>query len=445
MGRPRPDTVSPKLLRIAKLAREAPQTAFTTLAHHIDIEFLREAYRRTRKDGAVGVDGQTAETFSADLEGNLQSLLDRLKSGTYRAPPVRRVHIPKGEHRKTRPIGIPSFEDKVLQRAVTMVLEAVYEEDFLDCSYGFRPGRSAHQALDALWEGLMEMGGGWVLDVDIKSFFDDIDHGHLRAFLDQRVRDGVLRRVIGKWLKAGVMESGQVSHPESGTPQGGVISPLLANVYLHEVLDKWFVQEVVPRLEGRSFLVRYADDFVIACEHERDARRILEVLPKRLARFSLTMHPEKTRLVDFRRPPPTDEGDRRRGTFDLLGFTHYWGKSRKKRWTVKQKTAKSRLRRTRKRITEMCRRNRHRPLEEQHRKLCQALEGHDAYYGITGNWKALNLLRHWVKRIWHTWLDRRSHKAKTTWEVFNRILERFPLPSARVVHTVYGRQIPLRL
>src|SRR5678815_5558341 len=230
------DNVSTKLQRIAELARTAPQMAFRTLAHHIDVEFLRVAYEQTRKDGAVGVDDQTAADYAADLERNLQSLLDRFKSGTYRAPPVRRVEIPK-EDGATRPIGIPTFEDKVLQRAVAMVLSAVYEQDFLDCSYGFRPGRSAHQAIDSLWKGLMGVKGGWVIDLDIRHFFDSVGHGHLRTILDRRVRDGVIRRSIDKWLKAGVQQDGTVWYPDSGTPQGGVISPLLANIYLHEVLD----------------------------------------------------------------------------------------------------------------------------------------------------------------------------------------------------------------
>lgn len=444
MGSPRPDTVLPKLLRIAKLAKDSPQMVFTTMAHHIDIDFLREAYRRTRKDGAAGVDGQTAEAYAERLEGNLEDLLNRFKSGTYRAPPVKRVHIPKGDGSKTRPIGIPSFEDKVLQRAVTMVLEAVYEEDFLDCSYGFRPGRSAHQALEALWGGMMKMGGGWVLDVDIKGYFDNIDPAHLRSFLDQRVRDGVLRRVVGKWLKAGVMESGQVSYPELGTPQGGVISPLLANIYLHEVLDKWFEQEVAPRLQGRAFLVRYADDFVIVFDFEHDARRVLEVLKKRLGRFGLSIHPEKTRLVDFRRPPPR-QGGSGRGSFDLLGFTHFWGHSRKGKWVIKRKTAKGRFSRTSKRFADWCSRNRHLPVKEQHERICRSLQGHDAYYGITGNWHALHRLRGVVARIWRKWLDRRSRKAKMTWNKFARLLERYPLTRARVVHTVYGRQLELPL
>ena len=263
---------------------------------------LREAYRRTRQDAAVGVDGQTAAAYAANLEGNLRALLDCLHEGTYRAPPVRRVYIPKGDGRTTRPIGIPTFEDKVLQRAVAMVLEPVYEADFLDCSYGFRPGRSAHQAVATLRQEVMAMNGGWVVEVDIRSFFDDLDHGHLRSFLDRRVRDGVIRRVLHKWLKAGVLEQGTVHHPDTGTPQGGVISPLLANVYLHEVLDVWFEREVKPRLQGRGVLVRYADDFVLVFQQERDARRVLEVLPKRFGRFGLQLHPDKTRLVWLGQP-----------------------------------------------------------------------------------------------------------------------------------------------
>lgn len=446
MGSSSPDTVSPKLLRIAKLARQSPQMVLTTLAHYIDEDFLKEAYRRTRKDGAVGVDNQTASEYAVNLGENLRSLLNRFKSGTYRAPPVRRVHIPKGDGSKTRPIGIPTFEDKILQRAVTMVLEAVYEQDFLPCSYGFRPGRSAHQALDVLWREMTRMGGGWVLDVDIKSYFDTLDHSHLRDFLDRRVRDGVLRRVIGKWLKAGVMEEGQYSRPKAGTPQGGVISPLLANIYLHEVLDQWFEQEVKPRLEGKAFLIRFADDFVIVCESEHDARRVFGVLPKRLARFGLTMHPEKTRLVDFRRPPPPDAGrGARSGSFDLLGFTHYWGISRKGRRTVKRKTAKNRFSRVIRKMALWCRKNRHLPVRVQHEKLSQALRGHDAYYGITGNGTALSNLRYCLNRVWRKWLDRRSRKARMTWDKFNRLLERYPLPPARVVHSVYGRQAQLKL
>src|SRR3954467_522696 len=281
-GASEPVDVSTKQQRIAELARQSPEMGFTSLAHFIDIDWLREAYRRTRKDGAVGVDGQSGEDYAVDLEGNLRSLLERAKSGTYQAPPVRRVHIPKaGSATETRPPGIPTFEDKVLQRAVVMVLEAVYEQDFLDCSYGFRPNRSAHRALEEVWEQTMKMGGGWILDVDVQKSFDTIDHGHLRDFLKRRIRDGVLLRLIGKGLNAGVLEDGCVTPPAKGSPQGGVVSPILSNLFLHYVLDDRFEHEVRPRLKGKAFLVRYADDFVMGFAREDDARRVLKVLPKR--------------------------------------------------------------------------------------------------------------------------------------------------------------------
>jgi group II intron reverse transcriptase/maturase len=318
-----------------------------------------------------------------------------------------------------------------MQRAVAMVLEAIYEQDFIEGSYGFRPGRSAHQALEALRDGMMRLGGGWVLEVDIESFFDMIDHAHLRTFIDQRVRDGVIRRSIGKWLKAGVMEGSQVSYPKGGTPQGGVISPLPANIYLHEVLDKWFEQEVKARLKGKSFLVRYADDFVIVFEREKDARRVWDVLSKRLARFGLKLHPEKTRLICFESPrkDKTDDDDKR-GTFDFLGFKHYWTKSRRGNWVIKQKTAASRYSNGLKRIGEYCRSNRHRPVKEQHRVLCQKLTGHFRYFGITGNSESIGRFSREAAAIWRKWLDRRSQRAKMNWDKFKLLLRRYPLPPA---------------
>jgi RNA-directed DNA polymerase len=440
-GTSTPASISTKLERIAKLAKQMPGAPLRTLAHHIDIEWLREAYRRTRKDGAVGVDGQTSAEYAAQLEGNLRSLLDRAKSGDhYRAPPVRRVHIPKGDGSKTRPIGIPTFEDKVLQRAVAMVLEAVYEQDFLACSYGFRPGRGAHDALQAVWEQTMSMDGGWVLEADIEGFFDAIDHGLLREVLQKRVSDGVLLRLIGKWLNAGVMEEGAIYHPDSGTPQGGVISPLLANVFLHEVLDVWFEREVKPRLKGRASLVRYADDFVIVFALEQDARRVEEVLGKRFAKYGLRLHPEKTRLVRFERPPRGRKPERheRPDTFDLLGFTLHWGKSRKGNWVVQRKTMSSRLTRARHRLSMWCRDNRHLPIKEQHVALSRKLRGHDAYYGVTGNIRRLELLRFWLRRDWLKWLRRRSRAAaRQNWEWMEGVLKRFPLPAPTIVHSVY--------
>ena len=263
--------ISTRIQRIAELAREHPERRFRSIHHAIDIKWLQEAHRRTRKDGAVGIDAQTAADYAADLEGNLEGLLDRLKTGTYRAPNLRRAHIPK-DGGKTRPIGIPTFEDKVLQTAIRMLMESIYEQDFEHCSWGFRPGRSAHGALDALWKSVMSMRGAWVVEVDIESFFDTLDHVHLRDFLDRRVTDGVLRRAIHKWLKAGVLEDGRVYRPTSGTPQGGAISPLLANIYLHEVLDTWFVREVQPRLYGRAELIRYADDCAPRRRRSREER-----------------------------------------------------------------------------------------------------------------------------------------------------------------------------
>ena len=436
--------ISPKLRRIAKLASEAPELAFNTLGHLLSVELLTEAYRRTRKDAAVGVDGQSAQEYAKDLEGNFQSLLDRVKSGTYRAPPVRRVHIPKGRGSKTRPIGIPTFEDKVLQRAVVMILEQIYEQDFMDWSYGFRPGRSQHQALEATWSALMKMGGGWVLEVDIKSFFDELDHGHLRDFVRKRVRDGVLLRLIGKWLKAGVLEDGSIQTSTKGTPQGGVISPLLANIYLHEVFDTWFEDEVRPRIRGSAYVVRYADDIMIAFESKDDARKVMRVLAKRFDRFGLRLHPDKTRLVRFEKPRPRSRGgdDDGPGTFDLLGFTHYWGKSRRGNWVVKRRTARDRFARALRNLHQWCRDNRHRKVAEQHRILTKKLQGHDAYYGITHNAESLARLRSEVKRMWRFWLNRRSQRARMPWKRFKQLLKRYPLPPVRVVHSVYRAAKP---
>jgi len=437
--------VSTKQQRLAELAKQSPQMGFTSLAYLMDIGWLHEAYRRTRKDGAAGVDGQTAADYEKDLEGNLRLLLDRAKSGTYRAPPVRRVHIPKGgSATETRPIGIPTLEDKVLQRAVVMLLEPICEQDFYNCSFGFRPGRSAHQALEALWKQTMDSHGGWILEVDIRKFFDTLDHAHLRAFLQQRVRDGALTRLIGKWLQAGVLEGGTVTFPKAGSPQGGVISPVLSNIFLHYVLDDWFEREVKPRLRGRAYLIRYADDFVIGFTQEEDARRVLAVLPQRFGKYGLTIHPDKTKLIPF--APPSSRAaasgsgaETPPGTFTLLGFTHYWGRSVKGNWVVKRKTASNRLSRALRSIAQWCRWNRHRPVGEQQQTLSQQLRGHFAYYGITGNYPALSWFRLGVVRCWRKWLNRRNRERPLNWGLFNRLLERYPLPPARVVHSVCPR------
>ena len=429
-------SVSTKQQRIAELAKQSPQMSFTSLNHHIDFSWMVEAYRRTRKDGAVGIDGQTAKAYEDRLEANLRSLLDRAKTGTYKAPPVRRVHIPKGTGGDTRPIGIPTFEDKILQRAVAMAVEPIYEQDFYDCSYGFRVGRSARQATDDLWKRAMNAKAKWILEVDVRKFFDTLDHAHLRSFLQRRVRDGVLRRLIDKWLKAGVMEKGIWTQPTAGSPQGGVISPLLANVYLHYVLDEWFHEIVHDHMEGETFLIRYADDFVIGFTRESDARRVQEVIPKRFAKFGLTIHPDKTRLIRFHRPKNQDDSRPTPDSFDLLGFTFYWRRSRKGQWVVRQQTASDRLARGVRAISDWCRRHRHQPIRDQHVALVRKVRGHNQYYGVRGNSQSLASFQHLVVRTWHKWLGRRKRDGRIPWSDFRRLLERYPIPAARMPPSV---------
>jgi group II intron reverse transcriptase/maturase len=397
---------------------------------------MKEAHRQTRKDGAAGIDGATAADYEVNLESNLLDLQERIKSGRYKAPPVRRVYIDKADGSR-RPLGIPTFEDKVAQRAIKMLLEPIYEQDFLDCSYGFRPKRSAHQALQDIRSALMTAQGlRWVVDVDIRKYYDTIDHGHLRSFLDRRVTDGVIRRMIDKWLKAGVLEAGQLQRSTEGTPQGGVVSPVLSNVYLHHVLDEWFEDQVRPRLKGRAILVRYADDAILAFEDFLDSKRVLAVLGKRLGRFGLSLHPDKTRFVDFRfkrpggRPHPAADG----ATFNFLGFTHLWGKSRNGKTVVRQVTAKDRYARALKAVTDYCRKNRHRSMAEQHARLSAMMRGHYAYYGISGNSRRLRWFAHQVERIWKKWLSRRGRHGRFLWSRLNAILKRRPLPPARIIH-----------
>jgi RNA-directed DNA polymerase len=425
--------LSTKRQRIAELARSKRGVALSTLHHVIDLEWMEEAYRLTRKDGATGIDGVTAADYASNLEANLLDLLERIKSGRYQAPPVRRVYIPKTDG-SLRALGLPTFEDKVCQRAIVMVLELVYEQDFLPCSYGFRPGRSAHQALQELRTGFMSQGLRWVIDLDIEKYFDSISHSHLRAFLDRRVTDGVIRRMIDKWLKAGVLENGLLRHATEGSPQGGVISPCLSNIFLHHVLDEWFENEVKPRLKGKSTLVRFADDAVMAFADFQDAKRVLDVLGKRLARYELTLHPDKTRFVDFRFPrsdgkahPKTDGT-----TFTFLGFGHIWGKSRRGKNVVRQVTAKNRYARALMVVTDWCRQNRHLPIPEQHTHLVAKMRGHYAYYGISGNSRRLTWYATKVARIWQKWLSRRG--GGLSWSRFNALLTRHPLPAARIVH-----------
>ncbi len=398
----------------------------TSLHHLIDLDWMYEAYRLTRKDGAPGIDG----VLAVDYEANLLDLLARVKSGRYIAPPVRRHYIPKADGTK-RPLGIPTLEDKVAQRVILLLLEPIYETD----SYGFRPGRSAHDALRALRDGFMDQGLRWVVGVDVSKYFDTIDHAHLRRFLDQRVTDGVIRRMIDKWLKAGVLERGILRRSAGGTPQGGVISPLLANIYLHYVLDEWFEGVVRPRTRGGCLLVRYADDAVIAFGDHLAGSRLLDVLGKRLGRYGLQLHPTKARFVDFRFRRPQGRHPATAGTtFDFLGFTHVWGRSKKGKSVVRQVTAKDRYARALASVTDWCRTNLNRPFREQRAHLARVIRGHCAYYGITGSGRRIRWYHHQLLRIWKKWLSRRGRHSNLPWSRFGAMLGRHPLPSATIVH-----------
>lgn len=445
--------VSTKQQRIAKIAQQKRGEALTLLHHYIDEGWLRAAFSQLRKESAPGVDAQTVREYRLNLEGNLKSLLKRAKTGAYKAPPVRRVKIPKaGNEKEYRPLGIPTTEDKVLQKAVQMVLEPIYECEFYEFSHGFRRGKSAHQGLEYLWQGIMGENIQWILDLDIRSFFDTVKHETLRKLLHKRVRDGVITRLIGKWLKAGVLEDGSIHYRDEGTPQGGIISPILSNIYLHEALDKWYVQVVQPRLQGRSLMVRFADDAILGFETKAEAEKVLSALTKRFEKFGMELHPAKTKLVYFGKPGKSSSNDNdadgkgpKPGSFDFLGFTHHWGRSKKGYWVVKRKTAGKKFREKLRIMNRWCRQHRHYPIDFQYEKLCQKIKGHYAYYGITGNMRGLQRYRNEVRRIWKKWLCRRSWKKRLNWERFNQFTtQHCPLPPAKVVHSIYLKRAAKR-
>lgn len=396
---------------------------------------LREAFQRINPYAAPGVDQVTAKQYAEQLDENLRDLHERIHTGRYRATPVERVWLDKADGSQ-RPIGKLVLEDKIVQRAVGTILEAIYEQDFYDFSFGYRPERNPHQALHLLREQSMNLNIGWIIDADIKGFFDSIDHNQLRDVLRLRVNDGQIIRLLGKWLNAGVLEDGSLSYPEQGTPQGGVISPLLANIFLHHVLDDWFVHEVQPRMKGRCFLIRFADDFVIGCELETDARRVMKVLSQRFERFGLTIHPTKTQLVRFGKPPAGSHTDDNNGTFDFLGFTHFWARSRRGYWVIKRHTARKRLKRTLKALWEWCRDNRHQPIIEQYKMLCAKLRGYFQYYAIRGNYRMLEVVKEFVEWAWRYWLVRRSRTKHINAEVMNKLEEVYQLPVPKILHAV---------
>ena len=421
------DTMSPGLLKVMERARRDPNAQFNSLAHLIESAALERAYRRLRKDAAVGVDGTTKDQYGQHLEGNLATLHERLRTGHYRHQPIRRVHIPKAPG-KTRPIGISTTEDKVVQGAIRDVLEAIYEQDFLPCSFGFRPGRGAHYALRTLQAPIYRGEVNWILEADIQSFFDSLNRSQLVEMLRTRVADSSLLRLIGKCLHVGILDGAEYSEPDEGTVQGSSLSPLLGNVYLHHVLDVWFERDVRPRLRGRALLVRYADDFVIGFERKDDAERVYAVIGARMARYGLTLHPDKTRLLPFGRPDPGTPEAKGPATFDFLGFTLYWRRTRWASWAPTLKTRTARLRRAIQSAGDFCRRHRHESIKEQRAGLARRLDGHVNYFGVQGNFRSLVHLVEAAKHAWHKWLNRRSQRARLSWKRFSALLKDFPLP-----------------
>lgn len=423
--------------RVGQKAREKKDEPFTNLLSQLRVPLLRRAYELLNAQAASGIDGVSWKAYGENLEANLQDLENRVHRGGYKPPPVRRVHIPKAGG-KTRPLGLPTVEDKVLQQAVRMLMEPIYEEsEFLGFSYGYRPGRSAHDALNALYVAIAERKVSWVLDGDIQSFFDTIDHGWLRSLLEERIRDGRLLRLIVRWLRAGVLEEGVWHATAEGTPQGGIISPLLANIYLHYVLDVWAHDWRRTVARGEVYLVRYADDFVLGFQYEDDARRFHEQLSERLGKHGLTLHPDKTRVIRFGRFAAKDapkDGHRRPETFDFLGFTHYCGRSRSGKFKLKRRTSKKKRKEKWRAVREALRRRTHHPPREVHAWLCRVLRGYFQYYGVPDNTRTLEAFRRQVVWYWLKRLGRRSHKATWPKDRQQAFLARFALPRPRVVH-----------
>jgi RNA-directed DNA polymerase len=424
------------LERVGQVARQDKKTRFTALMHHIyNVDRLRDAYKAISHDAAAGIDGETWKHYGEQLEENLQDLSGRLARGAYRARPVRRVYIEKADGRK-RPLGVPALEDKIVQRSAVEVLNAIYEADFLGFSYGFRPGRSQHQALDAVAHGIWKKRVKWVLDADLQSFFDTLEHEWLVKFLEHRIADRRVIRLIQKWLNAGVLEDGKRMVNEVGTVQGGSISPLLANIYLHYVLDLWIEQWRKTQAKGDVLIVRYADDFVAGLQHRKEAEQLLEQLRERLTKFGLKLHPEKTRLIEFGRFAKQDRQARSEGkpeTFNFLGFTHYCGTTPKGKFAVIRKTMRQRMLKKLKAVNLELQRRRHQPVEDQGRYVQAVIGGHVRYYGVPYNSRAIRAFRILVIRLWQKWLSRRSAKGYLSWERMQRYIARW-VPNAVICH-----------
>jgi RNA-directed DNA polymerase len=438
-------SMSTRHIRIAELAKEDKGRQFYSIAHLLTADALYEAFESLRKDAGVGVDRVTYTGYQVDAWKNIQDLHERTKNGQYRAQPLRRVYIPKEDGRQ-RPISIPSLEDKIVQKAVVELLNAVYEQDFLECSYGFRPGRGAQEALDEVGKIICQHPISTVLEADIKSYFDAIVRDLLMEMIEKRVNDGSILRLIGKWIHVGVIDDGRLIVSETGTGQGQVISPLLANIYLHYVLDEWFEREVKPRLKGEAYEVRYADDFILCFQYREDAERVLEVLAKRFAKYGLTLHPEKTRLMEFGRralAKSEEPGGPKPPTFDFLGFTHICKRSRRGKFTIHVRTMRKRLKRSLAKVTTWCEEHRHDPVEEQRSALNRKLRGHYQYYGRPTNYRSLWQFYRATRKIWKNWLSRRSRKRTLTWRKFEQLLARHPLIRPFITRPWADPQVPV--
>ena len=450
-SKPRPGlragvSVSSALDRVRRMARQDKEVRFTALLHHVDVDRLRAAYFALEPKAAPGVDGVTWWDYGEDLERNLRGLHGRVHRGAYRARPSRRVYIPKADGRQ-RPLGVAALEDKILQRAVVEVLNAVYEQDFLGFSYGFRPGRSQHQALDALAVGIQRRRVNWVLDADIRGFYDSIDHGWLLEFLEHRIADRRVLRLIRKWLKAGVIEDGEWSATLEGAAQGASVSPLLSNVYLHYVFDLWAEQWRRRNASGEVIIVRFADDYIVGFEHEDDARRFLEELRDRVAKFNLELADEKTRLIEFGRYAAERRAKHGLGkpeTFQFLGFTHACAKTKKGRFMVKRVTDAKRLRAKLHKVKADLRRRMHLPIPEQGRWLGAVVQGHLNYYAVPGNIEAVKNYRDQVTRHWYRALRRRSQRDRLDWQKMHRLAQRW-LPPAKILHPWPNQRFDARI
>jgi len=429
-----------KLKLITKRAKEDRKCKFNNLMHLLDLAGLKECFHMLKKNKAAGIDEVTAQDYGKNLEMNLKALIEKMKRMSYRPQAVRRTYIPKANG-KMRPLGIPALEDKIVQMGFARILEAIYEVDFMDYSYGFRKGRNCHQALARLDHDLMRQPVNYVIDADIKGFFDNVDHDWMKRCIEERVSDRKFVRYIQRFLKSGIMEAGKYIKTVKGTPQGGIASPILANIYLHYVLDSWFEKEVKTKSRGSAEMVRYADDFVICVQHRKEAEQILEAVRRRLWKFGLELSEEKTRILEFGRK--TQEECRARGnkpgTFNFLGFTHYCTRTRSGRFKVARRTEKKRYARGIKKITIWLKINRSKlELKEIWNRVSSMLAGHFRYFGVSDNYKMLNIFHNEVERILYKWLNRRSQRKSFEWDKFNIYLKRFPLPKPKIYHNLYN-------